>query len=72
MHAPKMIPRTRKVLFPLSISLVAVVVFGGAPFAQMSEIDAYDRAVTSQTKEAALAFIQEFRSSHLVNSAQVT
>jgi hypothetical protein len=66
MHASKMIPRTRKVLPPLTISLAAVVVFGGASFAQMSEIDAYDRAVTSQTKEAALAFLEEFRSSHLV------
>jgi hypothetical protein len=34
--------------------------------AQVSEIDSYDRAVTSETKEAALAFLDEFRSSHLV------
>jgi hypothetical protein len=35
-------------------------------FAQLSEIDSYDRAVISQAKDAALAFIEEFRSSHLV------
>ena len=36
------------------------------PLAQVSEIDSYDRAVTSQTKEDALAFIEEFGSSHLI------
>lgn len=66
MHASKMIPRTRKVLSSLSISLTAVIVFSGTSFAQMSEIDAYDRAVSSQSKDAALAFLDEFRSSHLV------
>jgi hypothetical protein len=38
----------------------------GRSAAQLSEIDSYDRAVTSQTKVAALAFIDQFRSSHLV------
>jgi len=33
--------------------------------AQVSEVDSYERAVISQTKEDALAFIEEFRSSHL-------
>jgi SPOR domain len=60
----KIIPWARKTLCPLTISL-AVIVSGGASFAQ-SEIDAYDRAVSSQTKEAALAFLNEFGSSHLV------
>ena len=34
--------------------------------AQVSEIDSYDRAVTSQAKTDALAFIEEFRTSHLI------
>jgi hypothetical protein len=34
--------------------------------AQVSEIDSYDRAVTSQTKTDALAFIEGFRTSHLI------
>jgi hypothetical protein len=38
----------------------------GVAIAQTSEIDGYDRAVSLQTKEAALAFLREFRSSHLV------
>jgi len=33
--------------------------------AQVSEVDSYERAVISQTKENALAFIEDFRSSHL-------
>jgi hypothetical protein len=34
--------------------------------AETSEIDSYDRAVTSQTKEDAIAFLRDFGSSHLV------
>ena len=36
-----------------------------AAIAQVSEVDSYERAVISQTKEDALAFIEDFRSSHL-------
>jgi hypothetical protein len=34
--------------------------------AETSEIDSYDRAVTSQNREDAIAFLKNFRSSHLV------
>jgi hypothetical protein len=60
----KIAPR-RGLLLPLVISLMTIVVLGGTSFAQ-SEIDAYDRAVGSQSKESALSFLHEFRSSHLV------
>jgi hypothetical protein len=53
-------------LSQLSISLLAIIASGGTSFAQISEIDAYDRAVSSQSAEAALVFLGEFRSSHLV------
>jgi uncharacterized protein YgiM (DUF1202 family) len=43
-----------------------LVAVSESPFAQGSEIDSYERAVTSQTKADALAFIEEFGSSHLL------
>jgi hypothetical protein len=66
MSASKHIARTWSVLLPSSIGLMAIVWPDEPSFAQMSEIDAYDRAVSSQSKDAALAFLNEFRSSHLV------
>lgn len=50
------------------VSGMAMMLFTASEgvLAQVSEIDSYDRAVTLQTKEAALAFLDEFGSSHLV------
>jgi hypothetical protein len=50
----------------VAVSVVTLAAATGNAIAQTSEIDAYDRAVTSQSKENALAFLSEFRSSHLV------
>jgi hypothetical protein len=51
------------------LRVLAIGLMGALPasplFAQ-SEIDAYDRAVRSQSQDAALAFLGEFPSSHLV------
>jgi hypothetical protein len=48
----------------LVIGLMGVV--SVSPLFAQSEIDAYDRAVSSQSKDAALAFLREYRSSHLI------
>jgi hypothetical protein len=53
-------------LLALSASLLA---FGGVSMnarAEISEIDSFQMAVTSQTREASLAFIKAYPSSHLI------
>jgi hypothetical protein len=54
----------RGLLRALAIGLISVV--SASPLCAQSEIDAYDRAVSSQSKDAALAFLREYRSSHLI------
>src|SRR5262245_43160663 len=48
------------------VGALALIAGVNGPLAEMSEIDAFDKAVTSGSKEDALAFIHEFGSSHLV------
>lgn len=55
-------PRT---LLALGICTGALFAFGGTPLAQMSEIDAFQLAVSSQDEADAEAFLREFESSHL-------
>lgn len=55
-----------RILLSLGIGAAALSGFGGGPLAQMSEIDAFQRAVSTQTKQDALAFIDAYGSSHLV------
>jgi len=59
-------PRRLKILLRLGIGVAMLFGVSERPLAQVSEIDSYDRAVTSQTKGDALAFIEEFGSSHLI------
>jgi hypothetical protein len=63
-HASSRSALCRGLLRAIVIGLVGVVPVSPS-FAQ-SEIDAYDRAVSSQSKDAVLAFLREYRSSHLV------
>jgi SPOR domain len=58
--------RGLRTLLVVAVSVAALAAATDTAIAQTSEIDSYDRAVTSQTKENALAFLEEFRSSHLV------
>jgi hypothetical protein len=59
-------PGSLKILLRLGLGAVMLFAVSGRPLAQVSEIDSYDRAVTSQTKGDVLAFIKEFGSSHLI------
>src|SRR5262245_13812215 len=59
-------PRSLRVLLPVGVSVAALLAVSEGPIAQMAEIDSYDYAVSSGSKERALAFIREFSSSHLV------
>src|SRR5262245_4668126 len=58
--------RIHRVAVTLGAGALALIAGVNGPLAQMSEIDAFDKAVTSGSKEDALAFIHGFRSSHLV------
>ena len=51
---------------PLGVGVLALIAGINGPLAQMSEMDGFDRAITTGSKEDALAFINDFRSSHLV------
>jgi hypothetical protein len=54
-------------LLPLGAAAAALFAFGaGAGAETMSEIDAFQRAVSTQNEQDALAFIDGFGSSHLV------
>src|SRR5262245_17060647 len=55
-----------RVTVPLGAGILALIAGVTGPLAQMSEMDGFDKAVTSGSKEDALAFIREFGSSHLV------
>jgi SPOR domain len=56
----------RRVLWGLGSAIAFLAAISGDLVAGTSEIDSYDHAVTSQTKEDAVAFLRDFRSSHLV------
>src|SRR5262245_43266819 len=58
--------RVHRFAVTLGAGALALIAGVNGPLAQMSEIDAFDKAVTSGSKEDALAFIHEFGSSHLV------
>jgi hypothetical protein len=59
--------RCRRGLWGLGSAIAFLLLaISGDLLAEPSEIDSYDRAVTSQTKEDAIAFLREFGSSHLV------
>ena len=52
---------------PLGAAAAALLAFGASASAEtMSEIDAFQRAVSTQSKQDALAFIDRFASSHLI------
>ncbi len=55
-----------KTLVQLGSGVATVFACVESPLAQLAEIDSYELAVTSQTKENALAFIEEYSSSHLI------
>jgi hypothetical protein len=55
-----------RVAVPLSAGALALIAGINGPLAEMSEMDGFDRAVTSGSKEDAMAFIDQFGSSHLV------
>lgn len=59
-------PRILKNVVLLGGGVAGLCTFIESPRAQLSEIDSYELAVTSQTKENALAFIEEYSSSHLI------
>ena len=50
----------------LGVGALALTTGANGPLAETSEIDAFDKAATSGSKDHALAFIHEFGSSHLV------
>lgn len=56
----------RAVVSPAAAGAAALLAFGEASVAQTSEIDAFQLAVTSQKPQDALAFIEDFSSSHLI------
>ena len=58
--------RFLRILMPLSISAVAFLAQSAGAAAQMSELDAFQRAVNTQKKQDAMAFLDSFGSSHLV------
>jgi len=59
-------PKGLRVLLPLGVGALALFAVTKGPLAEVSEIDAFQRAVSSQTKADALAFLKDFGSSHLV------
>src|SRR5262245_49089487 len=59
-------PKALRFLLPLGVSAAALLAITRGPIAEESEIDAFQRAVTTQTKADALTFIKDFGSSHLV------
>src|SRR5262245_11088696 len=59
--------RVPRVTVPLCAGAIALIAGVNGPLAQMSEKDAFDKAVTSGSREDALAFIKEFSSSTLIS-----
>ena len=66
MSESKKSPRGLRILLPLGVSAAAFLAITKSPIAEVSEMDAFQRAVTTQTKVDALTFIKDFGSSHLV------
>jgi len=66
MEKRKKRPRIPSVLLPLGVGAAALLAVTKGPLAEVSEIDAFQRAVTSQSEADALAFMRDFGSSHLV------
>jgi hypothetical protein len=58
--------RLPRILLSLSIAAVACLAQSTGAVAQMSELDAFQRAVNTQNKQDAMAFLDGFGSSHLV------
>lgn len=58
--------RLPRILLSLSIAAVACLAQSTGAVAQMSELDAFQRAISTQNKQDALAFLDGFGSSHLV------
>src|SRR5215510_15198227 len=58
--------RVCRLTVTLGAGALALIAGVNGPLAEMSEIESFDKAVTSGSKEDALAFIHEFGSSHLV------
>src|SRR5262245_12880658 len=58
--------RSLRVLLPVVVGVAALFAVSKGPVAQISEMDGFERAVTSASKADALAFIHEFSSSHLI------
>jgi hypothetical protein len=58
--------RGLRLLLPIGGSALALFASGGAPAAQISELDAFQRAINTQNPQDALAFIDDFGTSHLV------
>src|SRR5262245_18580081 len=63
-HSAELSRETAKALLRLG-AVAMLFAASNSSLAQVSEVDSYERAVISQTKEDALAFIENFRSSHL-------
>ncbi len=59
-------PKVLRILLPLGIGAAALLAFSKGPAAQMSELDAFQRAINTQSTQDALAFIDDYGSSHLV------
>jgi len=57
--------RLLRILLPLSVGAAVLFTLIDGSFAEESEIDAFQRAITSQSKADALAFMRDFGSSHL-------
>jgi hypothetical protein len=55
-----------RVLLPPGVGILALVAVETGSIAKVSEIDAFQRAVSSHAKADALAFVRDFGSSHLI------
>jgi hypothetical protein len=62
----KLRPALSRVALPLGIGGVALLALSRGLVAKVSEIDAFQRAVSSQSESDALAFVRDFGSRHLV------
>ena len=58
--------KSLRFLLPLGVGALALITAARGPVAEISEIDAFQRAIRSQTKADALAFVRDFGSSHLI------
>jgi hypothetical protein len=65
MRDPRRNARVFRVVVPFGAGILTLIAAVNS-FAQVSEIDGFDRAITSGGKQDALAFIDGFGSSHLI------